>query len=194
MRPLAESEVKKNANSGYVFPRHLILAGYTTNVMGYGINKFVANPYFPVFWGGDVQVKQGFTLGYQRNVFHGRKFFALDISAGISYWESKGQEERYYTISMNPVFRFYALHSNTLDMFIEYSLAGPTFISKAVIDERLTGEKFTFHDFMGMAAFVGHKKKIYAGIRIAHHSNGNLFPHNPGVMIPLTFNLGYVLN
>ncbi|MBK6826807.1 MAG: acyloxyacyl hydrolase [Chitinophagaceae bacterium] len=35
---------------------------------------------------------------------------------------------------------------------------------------------------------------MLGGIRIAHYSNGNLFPQNDGVKIPLTFNLGYVLN
>jgi hypothetical protein len=56
-----------------------------------------------------------------------------------------------------------------------------------------TGKHFTFHDFMGIGTYAGLKRNIYAGLRIAHYSNGNIFPQNDGVMIPLTFNLGYVL-
>jgi hypothetical protein len=61
------------------------------------------------------------------------------------------------------------------------------------VDGVETGRKFTFHDFMGIGAFTGKKKNFYTGIRIAHYSNGNIFPDNDGVMIPLTFNVGYAL-
>jgi hypothetical protein len=194
MRPLPVSVVERNANSGYIFPRHFIMACYTTNRLGYGINKLVSNPHFPVFWGGNAQVEQGFTLSYQRNIFHGRKVFSMDWAVSMSYWKSKLQKEQYFTLSLNPVVRFNTLHLKALDLFFEYSLAGPTFMSKNIIDEELLGEKFTFHDFMGIGAFTGPGRKLYTGIRIAHHSNGNLFPHNAGVMVPLTFNLGYVLD
>ena len=73
-------------------------------------------------------------------------------------------------------------------------MAGPTFISKTKVDNVPLGRKFTFHDFMGIGVFAGKEKRVLGGIRIAHYSNGNLFPQNDGVKIPLTFNLGYVLN
>jgi hypothetical protein len=70
-------------------------------------------------------------------------------------------------------------------------VAGPTYISKVLIDGEETGRHFTFQDVMGIGIFAGEKKNINAGIRIAHYSNGNLFPQNNGVMIPLSFSLGY---
>jgi len=191
--PLSPEKLERNASGGFIFPLHFIMAGYSTNVLGYGVNDLVANDYFPIFWGGTVKVRQGFTFSYQRNVFHGRKVFAFDLSGSTGFWQTTDNKEWFFTVSLNPIFRFYALHSKSLDLFFEYSLAGPTFISKAVLDDVETGEKFTFHDFMGIGTFAGKQKKLYAGIRIAHFSNGNLFPHNAGVMVPLTFNLGYVL-
>jgi hypothetical protein len=44
---------------------------------------------------------------------------------------------------------------------------------------------------MGFGVFAGKQKQLNAEIKIAHYSNGNLFPQNNGVMVPLTFGLGY---
>ena len=45
------------------------------------------------------------------------------------------------------------LHAATFeiaDIYFNYSLAGPTFISKTTIDTNETGKQFTFRDFMGV--------------------------------------------
>jgi hypothetical protein len=47
---------------------------------------------------------------------------------------------------------------------------------------------------MGIGILAGKKRNLEAGIKIAHYSNGNIFPQNNGVMIPLTFGLGYTWN
>jgi hypothetical protein len=62
------------------------------------------------------------------------------------------------------------------------------------MDGMKTGTNFTFRDEMGMGIFCGKKREINAEIRIAHYSNGNVFPPNNGVTIPLTFLLGYTFN
>jgi hypothetical protein len=71
-----------------------------------------------------------------------------------------------------------------------YSVAGPTFISHTEIDGNATGKHFTFQDMMGVGLFAGKKRQLNAEINIGHYSNGNLFPENAGVKIPLTFNIG----
>jgi hypothetical protein len=38
---------------------------------------------------------------------------------------------------------------------------------------------------------MGKKRKLNAELRIAHYSNGNIFPFNEGVKVPMTFNLGW---
>ena len=40
-------------------------------------------------------------------------------------------------------------------MYFAYSLAGPTYISKIVLDDLNTGRHFTFQDFMGIGWFAG---------------------------------------
>ncbi len=192
MRPLPKETVEQNANSGYIFPKQFIMAGYTTNGLGYGVNDFASKGAIPFFWGGEAHIQQGFTLSYQRNIFHTRKVFAFDWAAGISFWKSRDKADRFMTASLSPVFRFTAVRSKPLDFFFEYSVAGPTYISKKIIDDKATGQHFTFYDFMGMGAFTGKKRQLNANIRIAHYSNGNIYPQNDGLKIPLTFQLGYV--
>jgi hypothetical protein len=188
---VTEATVAANKNSGFIFPANLLQVGYTSNVFGYGVNNFFSNKIFPIFWGGDVEVEKGISVHYQHNIFHGRKLFSLDWGTSFSYWKSKIKKEGFCTISLFPLFRFTAFHFKKADLYFNYSVAGPTFISKVRIDDIETGKKFTFQDFMGMGVYAGKQRKINAEIRILHYSNGDLFPDNNGVKVPLTFNMGY---
>ncbi|MEI9943864.1 MAG: acyloxyacyl hydrolase [Chitinophagaceae bacterium] len=191
MRILSKEKVERNTNSKYIFPKQMMLVGYTTNSLGYGVNNFASKGSIPFFWGGTVHISKGFTLSYQRNIFHTRKVFALDWGAGISYWKSRDNKNKFWTVSVFPVLHFNVVRTKPLDFYIEYAVAGPTLISKTILDGENTGKQFTFHDFMGIGFFAGKQRSFNFGTRIAHYSNGNLFPDNEGLMIPLTFNLGY---
>ena len=190
---VSEAKVAANKISGYIFPANLFQVGYASNVLGYGTNNFFSNTVFPIFWGGDVEVEKGISLHYQHNIFHGRKFFSLDWGTSFSYWKSRIQKKGFCTISVFPLFRFTVFHFKKTDLYFNYSVSGPTFISKFKIDDIKTGKKFTFQDFMGMGIYTGKKRQINAEIRILHYSNGDLFPDNNGVKVPLTFNVGYAL-
>ena len=190
MHSLPQEIVERNAAAGFIFPHQMIQLGYTTNSMGYGANKFVSKDAH-IFWGGDVQVQSGVSLQYQRNIFHTRKVFSLDWGVNTSYWKSNIHRSDFYTISLFPLFRFTLLRFKPMDFYLNYSVAGPTYISRVNIDSLQIGKQFTFQDFMGIGSYIGKNRRVNAEVRIAHYSNGNLFPQNEGVMIPLTFNLGW---
>jgi hypothetical protein len=190
LKELSKEKTESNIKRGYYFARQIIQVGYTTNAMGYGVNNLFSKK-IPIFWGGAAQVKQGFSLNYQRNIFHARKVFSFDWGAGLGYWHSEKKQDNFFTMSLYPVLRFTAIRSKKADIFFEYSVAGPTFISQTFIDNENTGRHFTFQDFMGIGLFAGAKKNWNAGIRIVHFSNGNIFPQNAGVKVPLTISLGY---
>jgi Lipid A 3-O-deacylase (PagL) len=194
MRPLSEEHVARVSQSGYAFPRNLLQLGYASDASGYGVNDFVSTGKVPVFWGGIAQVKQGVVLHYHRNVFHTRRLFSLDVGASLSHWSSRQERAAFTTASVFPVFRFTPLRLGALDAYLDYSLAGPTLISRSAIDGQDTGGKFTFQDFMGVGVYVGNGRHVNAEVRIGHYSNGNLFPQNAGISIPLTFSLGYTFH
>ncbi|MBS1773885.1 MAG: acyloxyacyl hydrolase [Bacteroidetes bacterium] len=191
MRRLSEETAQRNASGGCIFPENLIQVGVSTNALGYGLNYYFSTRPIPIFWDGNVRLKSGVAIQYQRNVFHGRKFFALDWGANVSVMQTELNNQTFFAASLFPLLRFYPLRTKPFDLYFNYALAGPTYISEPMLDGLNTGEHFTFYDMMGMGVFAGRKRHINAEIRIAHYSNGNLFYHNPGVLIPFLLSAGY---
>ncbi len=194
MRPLSEERVERNSRADFVFPRNLVQIGYASDAPGFGVNGFLSGGAVPIFWGGNAQVKRGAALFYQRNFFHTRKIFSLDLGASVAYWTSRVDQKTFYTASLFPVLRFTPVRTRPFDLYFDYSLAGPTSISRVSIDGNDTGSRFTFQDFMGVGIYAGKGRHVNAEIKIGHYSNGNLFPQNAGVSIPLSFNLGYAFH
>ena len=190
MRERPADVVTANREAGYVFPEHVLQFSYTTNELGYGFNTLVSKK-VPIFWGGNVLVSRGFAVHYEQNVFHTRKVFGLDVGTSAGFWKSRDQAEWFRTLSLYPLFRFTLLRTRPADLYVAYSLAGPTYMSKTVVDGRGTGNAFTFQDFMGMGLFLGRARHLNVGVKINHYSNGNIFTENAGVKIPYTFNIGY---
>ena len=197
LRPVSEKKLEKAAETGYINPKQWLQIGFSSNLLGYGINNNLEK--VSLFWGGDVEVFRGLSLTYQRNIFHSAKYFALDIGVNASSWKSKGirsglsniNKESFITLSVFPVLRFNFLHTQPLDAYFYYSVAGPTYISKTIIDKVETGKNFTFQDNLGIGMFFGKNRNFNAEIRIGHYSNGNIFPLNGAVKIPLSLNIGY---
>jgi hypothetical protein len=191
MQPLSPERVHRNASSGAIFPRNLLQLGYTTNALGYGVNHFLAEGTVPVFWGGLAELRKGYAINYQRNFFHTRSVFSLDLGSSAGYWESRNMKDRFFSFSIYPLLRFTVIRTRPLDLYLFYSVAGPTYISRIDIDGKNTGKNFTFRDFMGMGAYAGKNRHLNAELNIGHFSNGNIFPANAGVKIPLSFTIGY---
>jgi hypothetical protein len=190
MRELPADVVDANRTDGYVFPEHLVQVSYTTDALGYGFNTLVSKK-VPIFWGGNVHISRGMAVHYEQNVFHTRKVFGFDVGASAGSWKSRDNGEWFQTLSVYPLFRFTLLRTRPADMYVAYSLAGPTYMSKSIVDGLPTGNAFTFQDFMGMGFFLGPERRFNVGVKINHYSNGNIFTENAGVKIPYTFNVGY---
>ena len=189
MRRVPEDKVEANRRSGYAFPANLVQIEYSTG-FGYAINTFLSDR-VPVFWGGLVKVDRGVAAHYDRNVFHTRKRFALDVGGSASWWRSRNDREAFATLSVYPLFRFMLVRTARADVYACYSLAGPTLISRQILDGLDTGRHFTFQDFIGAGAYIGRHRNIVVGVKINHYSNGNIFTTNAGVKVPVTFTAGY---
>jgi len=189
MRPLTAEQVEANSEGGFVFPRQLIQLEYSSGA-GYSVNDFVSTK-VPIFWGGNAKVDMGVAPHYERNVFHTRRLFALDVGTSAGVYMTRQKDDRFYTASVYPLFRFTFLRSRVVDVYFAYSAAGPTYISKVFLDDLNTGRHFTFQDFMSLGLFAGRNRHLNLGVKLNHFSNGNIFTQNAGVTIPLTFSAGY---
>ena len=199
LTPVSDENIQKSVNTGYFYPKQWFQIGYSTNLLGYGINNVLEKA--SLFWGGDVEVYQGLSFNYHQNLFHTAKVFALDWGISASTWQTSGigktitypTKESFFTLSVFPELRFNFLHSRPFDAYFYYSVAGPTYITKTFLDGVDTGEHFTFQDNIGLGIFFGEKRNLNAELKIGHYSNGNVFPQNGAIKIPLSLNVGYAL-
>jgi hypothetical protein len=188
--PQAEDHIAVESPANAVFPRSVLQAGYVTDTIGMGVNHFVSKS-VPIFWGGLARVHEGTTLRFEHNVFHTPRVFSLDWGASVGHWRSAHDLQQFYTVSLFPLVRFTPVRSDVGSLYFAYSVAGPTWISKTQFDGRDTGRKFTFQDSMGLGAYLGRNRSFNLEVRVTHYSNGNLFPRNAGVSVPLAFNIGH---
>ena len=134
LTPVSTQRLEKAAKTGYINPKQWLQIGYSSNIAGYGINNALEK--VSLFWGGDAEIYQGLSLNYQRNIFHSPKYFALDWGVNASTWQTKGvgsgmnnaNKESFFTLSVFPVLRFNFLHTQPVDAYFYYSVAGPTYI------------------------------------------------------------------
>ncbi len=191
LRPLPAERVKETQDAGRIVPANLLQVGYATNALGYGANN-VLSKQVPIFWRGKVEVQHSVVnVQYHRNVFYTKRIFALDFGASYGQWTSDRNGDTFRTFSVFPVMRFTVVRSRPADFYALYSVAGPTYISRTVIDGLDTGSHFTFQDFMGIGMFMGSRRQINLEINLNHYSNGNIQLENAGVKVPLTFKVGY---
>ena len=190
MRPLPPELVAESAAAGFVFPKTVVQAGFATDAVGFSVNHFFSKT-VPIFWGGDVKVKRNVaSLSAERNLFHTKKIFAVDV--GGSYSEMRSQDnDGFRAFSFFPVLRFTVVRTKPADVYVSFSQAGPTYISRVVIDGLETGSHFTFQDFMAAGVFLGPHRRLNLELNLNHYSNGNLMSANAGVMVPLALKLGY---
>lgn len=183
----------------YFFPNNILQISYGTSKIGFGANQFFAMSLkvgdfesfgVPVFWVGEVKAAHSFSITYQRLAFRSQKIFSLDWGVSITAFQTEVKKENVFAFSIFPTLRFYFLRKKGFDMYANYSLIGPTYLTKKDIDGLGTGPKATFQDTMGVGVFFGEKRIYNFELRIMHYSNGNIFNQNSGVAIPIQFTLG----
>ena len=189
------------SDKSYFFPKQFVNIGYGSGNLGFFTNRFFsakakAGNYeslgIPIFWHGDVLAKSVFSLTYQRTAFRTKQYFSLDWGVSFTFFDTASKSSL-YALSIFPVLRFYLFRTKGMDFYTNYSVIGPTYISKSTIDGIKTGTEFTYQDFMGIGAFFGSSKQYNLDVKIMHYSNGNIFTQNAGVAIPLVFSFGYTL-
>ena len=129
MRPLPADEVEDNRH-GFVFPLNVVRLGYTTNLLGYGVNDFFSR-HGPDF------------LGRERG--HEARLHARLPAQRVPHEESvrlRSRRERVVlekrrqpgkSSARSPCIRSsgsFLLRTQPADLYFGYSLAGPTFISQ----------------------------------------------------------------
>jgi hypothetical protein len=199
LQQLDDKKATDFANNKYFFPDNILQVSYGTSAIGFGVNRFFGMSLkvgnfesfgIPIFWVGEVKANHAISVTYQKLVFRTEKIFSLDWGTSVTYFQSELTHENVFAFSVFPVMRFYLLRKKGFDFYTNYSLIGPTFITKSDIDGFKSGPKITYQDTMGFGVFFGKERKYNFELRIMHYSNGNIFTRNAGVAVPLQLTLG----
>lgn len=196
---VAEIEANKTP---YFFPKQFLQIGYANSSVGFLTNQFFSMQAtvgdfdsfgLPIFWLGDVKAQHTLSVTYQKTAYHSRKLFSLDWGVSVTGFQTEATKTNVFAFSLFPTMRFYLARQKTFDFYMDYSLIGPTLLTKDNIDNLGTGPKLTYQDFMGAGAFFGKERQYNFELKIMHYSNGNIFNENAGVAIPLVFTIGKTL-
>jgi hypothetical protein len=199
LNKLSKEIVNKHENNGHFFPKNMVQVSYGTSKIGFGANRFFGMSLkvgnfesfgIPVFWVGEVKAENSFSITYQRLAFRTEKIFSLDWGVSVTAFNTEATNEQVLAFSIFPTVRFYLMRRKGFDMYTNYSLIGPTLLTKSNLDNLNSGPKITYQDTMGLGIFFGKKRSYNAELRIMHYSNGNIFPQNAGVAVPIQFTLG----
>lgn len=179
-------------SDNYIFHKNLLRVGmFSTNWFNPNVAKYFTVGYLPIFWSGDLKVKNGGSVFYERNVFHTHKYFSLDLGTSISTYHSQVNNTPFQAFSVFPEIRVWLLRKQLVDLYFMYSVAGPTYLTRRNMDGINLGGHFSFQDLLGLGMFIGKEKHLNINAEIGHYSNGNVLPNNPGVEVPLMLSLGY---
>ena len=199
LQQVDDTTAKEYTSNEYFFPKNIFQVSYGTGALGFGVNKFLSMNIkvgdfesfgIPVFWLGDVEAQHAFSVTYQRLIYRSEKIFSLDWGVSATYFQSQQGKSDVFAFSIFPVLRFYLYRNKNYDFYTNYSIIGPTYISKSDIDGFETGPKITYQDIMGFGVFFGKERAYNFELRIMHYSNGNIFTRNAGVAVPIQFTLG----
>ncbi|MDG1196081.1 MAG: acyloxyacyl hydrolase [Polaribacter sp.] len=199
LQQVDDAIAEEYTGNDYFFPNNILQFSYGTSALGFGVNRFFGMSLkvgnfesfgIPVFWVGQVKAKHTFSITYQRLIYRSEKVFSLDWGASVTAFQSELTSENVMAFSIFPVLRFYLLRKKEFDFYANYSLIGPTYITKSNIDGFESGPKITYQDTMGFGVFFGKDRKYNFELRIMHYSNGNIFTGNDGVAVPLQITLG----
>lgn len=170
-----------------LFPKNEISGGFFDKDF---YNPDIWHPPSPIFWGASHTVDSGFLLMYQRLLYHTQKYFSIYYGASGSRWVRLGQP--LYILSAQISFRFWFFHTRCFSPYLLYSVAGPSIMSRRIINGTINlGSHFIWQDILGVGVMLGEQHRFNLEAELVHYSNGDFFTHNPGLGVPIVFNLGY---
>ena len=198
--PRAASEA-----AGHFFPERTLRVGYGTAAIGFAVNELLSMQLetagekkvgLPVFWRGDVEARHTLQVGYERQLYRGRKVFALGWGASATAFQTVRTRQWVGAASVYPVLNFYFLRRRAVQPYVTWSVIGPTFLTHADLEgadpeDNTTGPRITYQDFIGLGAHLGADGRHNVEAKIEHYSNGNIFNDNAGVAVPVVFSYGW---
>ncbi|MCH9621993.1 MAG: hypothetical protein S4CHLAM20_14260 [Chlamydiia bacterium] len=153
--------------------------------------KNIARPPPPFMWKARLKVDRAVILGYEHKVYEASYVTVYAGVSGGNLQTFRALQDSLWVGSLYLMARVYLLKKPSFQAFILYSPAGPSLLSKNTFATTGYTNRFVFQDQFGLGLSFSKNASIEFYIKQYHFSNGELFPVNGGIDIPVQ--LGFAL-
>lgn len=177
--------VEQPTNDQNLFSKNEIAVGYYNHLW----DVHIPTPPSPLFWHASQNVRQGGMITYLHLLYHKSTWFSIMAGASSAYWNSGSSN--LVTLSALLEFRFWLTLTPSWRVYLLYSVAAPTVMSNRRFAKAFFSSNFLFQDMLGLGMQFGKNHHWHLQAIIVHYSNGDIFPINSGIQVPLMISLGY---
>ena len=165
-------------------------SGYEESVLP----RNTPRPPKPLMWNARLKVDRSLIIGYEKSIYTSNQFFSLyaGVSSGLMKTIHPVMDD-VYVLSSYLLARFYLINRPSFKTYILYSPAGPSMLSKNQFATTGFSNLFVFQNQFGIGWELDKNAKIGCFLKMYHYSNGDLFPVNGGIDIPLVFGVSVKL-
>lgn len=135
-------------------------------------------------------VEKGMMITYERKLLD---FFALLSGYGgcnLASWRLNG--DQIFTTSAFLACRVWALHLPFAHSYLEYSLFGPTLLSKESFNQFDFGSNFLFQNFFGVGIELGEGRGFCIDLKILRYTKPDSSLLDFSIHVPILISAGYL--
>lgn len=133
-------------------------------------------------------VEKGVMLFYERKLFDVLTVLSTYIGADLGKWKMNG--DKIYSTSCFLSGKMWILHLPFLHTYLEYSMFGPTALSKEVFGSLHFGSNFLFQNFFGIGVEVGEGSGFCVDLRIFRYTEKDFKKPAALFQVPITLSVG----
>jgi hypothetical protein len=168
----------------------LYLSGYEQEVMP----DYVYRPGVPLMWNARLKVDRSVIVGYEHPFYAYKRHIELYSGVSCGYMETlQRYQDSLFVVSAYVLARLYVIRSDIFSGYFIYSPAGPSLLSKPKFSTTAFSNNFVFQNQFGIGASFGKNADTEFFLKLYHYSNGDIFPVNGGIDIPIVLGISFIL-
>ena len=149
----------------------------------------------PLMWNANLKVSRSVTAGFEHRIYAYKQW--MEIYSGVSgnYMEAMGavEKDQIGALSTYLMMRLYLFQTDAVKLYALYSPAGPTVLTEKKFATTEFSNQFVFQNQIGFGLSIGKDAETELFVKLYHYSNGDLFPVNGGIDVPILFGFSFVL-
>lgn len=153
--------------------------------------KEIYRPKKPLMWSARLKVDTAYFFGLEKDFYSTGKYFSPCYGGSFGQLATrKGIKDQCFVLSSYLGLKFFCPLGLNARLFLFYSPGGPSLLSNNTFVETSFSNRFVFTDQLGVGVKWDRNFGFEMGARLYHFSNGDIFPINGGIDVPIMFYLG----